>query len=49
MSLKKEIVLGIIYNPILNEMYTTIKGRGAYLNGKKLQTSTISTVKKKLI
>ena len=33
---KKEPVLGIIYNPVLNEMYSAIKGKGAFLNDKKL-------------
>ena len=33
---KKESVLGIIYNPVLNEMYSAIKGKGAFLNDKKL-------------
>ena len=33
---KKEPNLGIIYNPILNEMYWGIKNKGSYMNGKKL-------------
>ena len=33
---KKEPVLGIVYNPVLNEMYTAIKGKGAFVNDKKL-------------
>ena len=33
---KKEPMLGIIYNPILNEMYWGIKGKGAFMNNKKL-------------
>ena len=33
---KKEPVLGIVYNPVLNEMYTAIKGKGAFINDKKL-------------
>ena len=28
--------IGVIYNPYLDEMYTAIKGQGAYLNGKKI-------------
>ena len=32
----KESMLGIIYNPILNEMYWGIKNKGSYLNNKKL-------------
>ena len=33
---KKEPVLGIVYNPVLNEMYTAIKGKGAFMNNRKL-------------
>jgi len=33
---KKEPKLGIIYNPILNEMYWGIKNKGSFMNGKKL-------------
>ena len=32
----KEPMLGVIYNPILNEIYWGIKNKGSYLNGKKL-------------
>lgn len=37
--LKKEQTIGIIYNPFMEELYTAIKGRGAYLNGKQIYTS----------
>ena len=33
---KKEPMLGVIYNPILNEMYWGIKNKGSFLNNKKL-------------
>ncbi len=29
-------VIGVIYNPHLDELYTAIKGKGAYLNGKRI-------------
>lgn len=34
-----EIILGVIYNPIKDEMYHAEKGKGAYLNGKKIHVS----------
>ncbi len=37
---KKEVVLGIILAPMLNELYVAEKGKGAYLNGKKIKVST---------
>ncbi len=33
------VSLGVIYEPLLNELYTAIKGQGAYLNGKPLGVS----------
>lgn len=37
--IEKEEVLGIVYNPYMKELYTAIKGKGAYLNGKRIFTS----------
>lgn len=33
-------IIGVCYNPYTNEMYSAIKGDGAYLNGKKIHVST---------
>lgn len=35
----KEPILGVCYNPYLNEMFTAIKNKGAYLNDKLICTS----------
>ncbi|XP_031370369.1 inositol monophosphatase 2-like [Apis dorsata] len=45
----KEIVIGIIYNPINSELYTAIKGQGAYLNDKPIKTSNVTEMKKSLV
>ena len=34
-------VLGAVYNPYLDEMFTAIKGEGAHLNGKRIRTSSL--------
>ena len=34
-----EPVLGVVYNPYRDEMYTAEKGKGAYLNGEALRVS----------
>ena len=34
-----EPVLGVIYNPNLDELFTAVKGEGAYLNGEKINVS----------
>lgn len=36
----KEVVAGIVYNPYLDEMFSAIKGQGAFLNGKKISVSS---------
>jgi fructose-1,6-bisphosphatase/inositol monophosphatase family enzyme len=41
LSIEKEVVIGIVYNPILDQMFTAIKGHGAYLNNKEIQTSNV--------
>lgn len=46
---QNEIVLGVTYMPILNEMYHATKGQGAYRNNKKIQVSQISLLKKSFI
>jgi myo-inositol-1(or 4)-monophosphatase len=34
---KEEITIGMVYNPYLDELFYAEKGKGAYLNGKRLQ------------
>jgi len=41
LAVKKEMILGIVYNPILEQLFTARKGRGAFLNGKPIQVSKI--------
>lgn len=40
---KGEIVAGVAYQPLLDELFTATKGEGAFLNGKRLRISTNST------
>ncbi|HSX16020.1 MAG TPA: inositol monophosphatase [Candidatus Saccharimonadales bacterium] len=35
-----ESILGVIYNPILDRLYSAEKGRGAYLNGQPIHVNT---------
>ncbi len=43
---ENELVLGIIYAPALDELYVAEKGRGAFLNGKRVHISNISHLHK---
>jgi len=47
--IKKEICLGIIYNPILNEFYSTRLGDGAFLNDVPIHCSTVEKLEEACI
>lgn len=42
---KNKVILGVVYNPILDELYIAEKGQGARLNGKKMTISDKSNIK----
>ncbi|MBD3259781.1 inositol monophosphatase [Candidatus Woesearchaeota archaeon] len=33
-----ELIIGVIYDPVRDELFTAEKGKGAFLNGKKIKT-----------
>lgn len=46
---KGEIVLGVVFNPVLNELFTALKGKGAFRNGKKITVSATKELRKSLL
>ena len=46
---KKEAKYAIVYNPILNELYSAKKGEGAFKNGKKINVSNQDDFQRSLI
>ncbi|XP_033227566.1 inositol monophosphatase 2-like [Belonocnema kinseyi] len=48
-AVKKEMVIGIVYNPILEQLFTARKGQGAFLNGTPIKTSKIEDLSKALV
>ncbi|MCC6127641.1 MAG: inositol monophosphatase [Chlamydiae bacterium] len=38
----KEVVCGVVYHPLVHELFVAEKGKGAYLNGEKLKVSQVS-------
>jgi myo-inositol-1(or 4)-monophosphatase len=47
--LKGEPVQGVVYNPVLDEMFTAEAGSGAFRNGERLKVSETRETKKSLI
>lgn len=39
-----ETICGLVYNAVADEMFTTIKGEGAYLNGERLRVNASSDI-----
>lgn len=46
---KKDPLIGIVYQPMRDELFTAKKGKGALLNGKKIQMSDCQRIEKALI
>jgi myo-inositol-1(or 4)-monophosphatase len=47
--LRNEPVVGVIYAPALGELFTTVRGQGAFLNGKRLRVSANDDMLKSLL
>jgi len=44
-----EIVLGVVFNPVLRERYEAVRGKGAYLNGTRIAVSGVTTLQDSLL
>jgi len=40
LAIKKEVVVGVVFNPMLDELFEAVKGKGALLNGVPIQSSS---------
>jgi myo-inositol-1(or 4)-monophosphatase len=49
LELEGRIAVGVVYNPVLEELYTAIRGGGACLNGKPIHVSSASEIGKSLV
>ena len=45
----KKPYIGIVYNPILDELYTAVVGEGAFCNGEKIEVSNENDFQKSLL
>jgi len=48
-EIRGKIIYGVIYNPFGKELFTSEKGKGSYLNGKKITVSKVSNIGKALL
>lgn len=46
---KQEIVLGIVYDPFHDELFSAVKGEGSFLNGKPIHVSAAKTLSETII
>lgn len=44
-----EPIVGVIYNPNTEELFTAIRGGGAYLNGQRLSVSTVTDLRETIL
>src|SRR5215468_9748090 len=44
-----ELLLGVVYNPIYEELYATARGEGATLNGKPIRASRVASLETSLL
>ncbi|RJQ55702.1 MAG: inositol monophosphatase [Nitrospiraceae bacterium] len=49
LQFNEEIITGIVFDPLRDEVFTAEKGKGAFLNGKKITVSAVSDMANSLI
>jgi myo-inositol-1(or 4)-monophosphatase len=46
---KRKIILGVIFDPLRDELFHAVKGRGAFLNNKPAQVSAVNNLANSLV
>ena len=46
---QKEIVMGIVYDPFHDELFSAVKGEGSFLNGKPIHVSSANKLSETII
>jgi myo-inositol-1(or 4)-monophosphatase len=49
LEVEGEVRLGVVYNPVLDELFQAERGRGAFLNGNRISVSRIDHLKRSLL
>lgn len=48
LAIDQDLKIAILYNPCLNEIYTAVKGAGAFRNGERINASKVTEIKNAL-
>lgn len=48
-ALSGDVLCGVIYQPLLGELFTAVRGQGAWLNGRQLRVSTAAALEASLL
>ncbi|XP_063235054.1 inositol monophosphatase 1-like [Bacillus rossius redtenbacheri] len=49
LAVNRKAVIGIVYNPVLEQLYTAVAGRGALLNSEPIRVSSVTDMTKALV
>ena len=49
MEQNSQLIVGVVYNPVSEELFVAEKGNGAYLNGRKIQVSQVDKLRQALV
>jgi myo-inositol-1(or 4)-monophosphatase len=49
LALNNELILGVVLDPMRNELFKAVKGKGAFLNGKRINVSQQGDLKQSLL
>jgi myo-inositol-1(or 4)-monophosphatase len=49
LSHRNAVVLGVVYDPNLDELFAAVRGRGARLNGRRIRVSSTASLSKSLL
>ena len=48
-QIEKDVEIAVTYHPILDELYTAIRGKGAFMNGKRMHVSSSKKITDSLL
>ncbi|MGC8579117.1 MAG: inositol monophosphatase family protein [bacterium] len=46
---KGALIIGVVYDPIRKELFYAVKGKGAFLNNKRIHVSNVKTIEQSLL